>query len=152
MARITPIRAQDLDPAVWRTVTTIRFGQCDPAGIVYTPAYFDLFNVVVEQWYSAALGLDYYATIRDRKIGLGYGHASADFLIPGFMGDVLDVAVAVADIGRASFALTLHAFKGSDEAVRGRLVVVTTSLVEHRPIRIPEELREALELYRDRCG
>jgi 4-hydroxybenzoyl-CoA thioesterase/acyl-CoA thioester hydrolase len=152
MTRITPIRAAELPAGVWKTSTTIRFGQCDPAGIVYTPVFFDMFNVVVEQWYSASLGLDYYAAIRDQKLGLGYGHVSADFLVPCTMGDVIDIAVLVDRIGRASFTLTLHVLKQEREAVRGRLVVVTTSLVEHKAAAIPGDLRTALERYQAECA
>jgi 4-hydroxybenzoyl-CoA thioesterase/acyl-CoA thioester hydrolase len=151
MGRIAGIRDEELGPAVWRMPVTIRFGHCDPAGIVYTPAYFDLFNVAVEEWWSAGLGLDYYAAIRDRKLGVGYGHASADFLAPSFMGDVLEIAIVVAAIGRASLTLTMHGMKDGAEAVRGRLIVVTTSLVEHRAVPIPADIREALEAYRARC-
>ncbi len=152
MVRISPIRATDLGAAVWKTRATIRFGQCDPAGIVYTPVYFDLFNVAIEDWYPASLGIDYYALLRDEKVGVGYGHASADFLLPSAMGDVLEIAIVVGHIGRSSFTLNLHAFKDGDEAVRGRLVVVTTSLVEPGAIPIPAALRQALEVYRDRCS
>lgn len=152
MSRVTAITAAELRAAIWRTTTKIRFGDCDPAGIVYTPAYFDIFNDVVEEWHIACLGLDYYAIIGERKIGLGYGHASADFFRPGFMGDELSIAVALDKIGRASYALTLHAMKGNDEAVRGRLVIVTTSLTEHKAIPIPADILAALETYRDRCS
>ena len=151
MARISPIRLSELNPGIWKMRTTIRFGQCDPAGIVYTPVYFDLFNVAIEEWYPASLGIDYYALLRDEKVGVGYGHASADFLRVSAMGDVLEIAIVVTDIGRSSFTLTLHAFKGEEEAVRGRLVVVTTSLEKHKAIPIPAALRQALEAYRDRC-
>lgn len=152
MSRIERIRVEDLHPNVWRTPVKIRFGQCDPAGIVYTPNYFDIFNGVVEDWYPASLGLDYHAILRDDRVGLGYVHASADFLTPGFMGETLTVAVVLGKIGRASFDLTLHAMKGADEAVRGRLVVVCTSLVEHRAIQIPARLRAALEAYQARTA
>jgi 4-hydroxybenzoyl-CoA thioesterase len=145
--RIERIKVKDLHPAVWRTPVKIRFGQCDPAGIVYTPNYFDIFNGVVEDWYPARLGLDYHALMRDERFGLGYAHASADFLLPGFMGEQLEVALVLGKIGRASFSLTLHVMKGEDEAVRGRLVVVTTSLDEHKAIPIPPKLRAALEAY-----
>jgi 4-hydroxybenzoyl-CoA thioesterase/acyl-CoA thioester hydrolase len=151
MSRITAIRAQDLHPSIWKAPVTIRFGQCDPAGIVYTPVYFDLFNVTVEEWFSACLGLDYYRIIRERKVGLGYGHAAADFLSPAFMGDMLDIAVAVSAIGTASFTLTLHVMRDEAETARGRLVAVTTSLVEHRPVAIPDDIRAAIERYRDGC-
>jgi len=152
MARVSPIHLSDLNPGVFRARATIRFGQCDPAGIVYTPVYFDLFNVAIEDWYPASLGIDYYALLRDEKVGVGYGHVSADFLLPSAMGDILEIAIVVGEIGRSSFALTLHAFKGEREAVRGRMIVVTTSLVKHGAIPIPAKLRHVLEAYRDRCG
>lgn len=148
MSKIERIEAGTLHPALWRTTVKIRWGHCDPAGIVYTPNYFDLFNGVVEDWYPARLGLDYHAYMRDRRVGLGYAHASADFLTPGFMGDEMEVAVVLTRIGGASFALTLHALKDGREALRGRLVVVCTDLVEHKAIAIPDDLRAALERYR----
>jgi 4-hydroxybenzoyl-CoA thioesterase/acyl-CoA thioester hydrolase len=147
-----PVRPEDLRAAVWRESVKIRFGHCDPAGIVYTPVYFDLFNAAVEDWFAEALGHDYHAIVRDDRIGLGYGHASADFLAPCFMGDVVEIAVVVARIGRASIELTMHMFNRGSEAARGRLVVVTTSLAEHRAVPIPPAIREALEAYRSRCA
>lgn len=152
MSRATAIRAADVSASLWRCKAPIRFGDCDPAGIVYTPAYFDIFNRVVEDWHLKCLGLDYYGILQERRIGLGYGHASADFFKPGFMGDEISVAVKLDKIGRASYALTLHAMKGDDEAVRGRLVIVTTSLAEHKAIPIPADIAAALEAYRDRCS
>lgn len=151
MSRVAPIRASDLQASVWRTKVTIRFGECDAAGIVYTPAYFDIFNRVLELWHIECLKLDYYAIVGARKIGLGYGHASADFFKPCRMGDELSIAVVLDRIGRASIALTLHAMQGDEEALRGRLVIVTTSLAEHRAIPIPADIRAAFEAYRDRC-
>ena len=35
--------------AFTRTVR-IRFSHCDPAGIVYFPHYFDMFNGLIEDW------------------------------------------------------------------------------------------------------
>jgi 4-hydroxybenzoyl-CoA thioesterase/acyl-CoA thioester hydrolase len=152
MARVTPVRAEELSAALWRTSVTIRFGECDPAGIVYTPVYFDLFNKAVEAWHIECLRLDYYDIVGPRRVGLGYGHVSADFFKPSFMGDVLSTAVKMDRIGRASFALALHMLKGKDEVARGHLVIVTTSLTEHKAIPIPADIRAALEAYRDRTA
>ena len=41
-----------------RTVP-IRFSHCDPAGIVYFPHYFDMFNGLIEDWYTEQLGVNY---------------------------------------------------------------------------------------------
>ncbi|WP_416223136.1 thioesterase family protein, partial [Tianweitania sp.] len=77
----TPITRAELGDALWFGAVKIRFGQCDPAGIVYTPQFFDIFNVVIEEWYAQALGLDYYEIIGQRRIGLGYVSAHSDFFV-----------------------------------------------------------------------
>ena len=128
----------------------IRFGDCDPAGIVYTPVYFHLFQNAVEEWHIDGLGLDYYAIVGARKTGLGYAHAAADFFKPSFMGDTLSITVVLDRVGKASYALTLHAMRCDDEVARGHLVIVTTSLVKHAAIPIPDDVRAALEAYRMR--
>lgn len=146
-SRPSPLQVADLPDGLWSTSMRIRFGHCDPAGIVYTPRFFDIFNVVIEQWYEAALGLDYYEFIGDRRIGLGYVNAHADFFSPCMMGDTLDVAVAVERIGNSSFVLVLHAFKDGNEALRGHFTVVTTDLRKHRSTPIPKDLCAALLDY-----
>ena len=130
----------------------IRFGHCDPAGIVYTPEYFDLFNGVIEDWYGAALGIPYHTLIGARRTGLGYAHASADFAAPSRMGDVLEVGVEVTELGRSALTLVVRAFAEGVERARATFVTVTTSLEHFRPIPIPDDLRAALEAYRGRCG
>lgn len=145
--RPTPLRRADLSAGLWSTGMHIRFGHCDPAGIVYTPKFFDIFNVVIEKWYEGALGLDYYEFIGKRRIGLGYVNAHADFFSPCTMGDTLDVAVAVERIGNSSFALRLHAFRDGTEALRGYFTVVTTDLTIHKSMPVPPDLRTALAGY-----
>jgi 4-hydroxybenzoyl-CoA thioesterase/acyl-CoA thioester hydrolase len=151
MPRLEPLRREDLRPGLWSTEVAIRFGHCDPAGIVYTPHYFDMFNGVIEQFYPSALGIDYYALIRERRLGPGYGHAACDFFAPSLMGEVMEVAVAVERIGRASYTLILHAMKADKEAVRGRFVTVMTSLDSFRTTPIPDDVRASLETYQARC-
>ncbi|WP_411505200.1 acyl-CoA thioesterase [Brucella anthropi] len=145
--RPVPLAREQMDAELWSTDIRIQFGDCDPAGIVYTPQFFHIFNVAVERWYEGALGLDYYAFIRDRRIGVGYVSAHADFFVPSTMGKTLSVAIKVERIGTSSFVLVLHAFQDGREALRGRMTVVTTDLDRHRPIPIPRDLREALLAY-----
>lgn len=152
MSRFAPLRTGDLSPAIWRHAIAIRFGHCDPAGIVYTPQYFHLFNTVLEEWYGQVLGISYYDLIGPRGTGLGYAHASADFARPARMGETLEVAVVLEAIGRSSVTLTLHAFKDGLECARGSFVTVVTSLAEHKAIPVPDDLRAAFEAYRGRCG
>jgi len=150
--RLKPLTSADLPPGVWSTQATIRFGHCDPAGIVFTPRYFDILHVVIEDFFGGALALDYYAMAHTRRLGLGYGHAACDFFKPNRMGDRLDVAVSVAHIGQSSYALDLHAMRDGAETVRGHFVTVTTAMETWRPIPIPSDIHAALLAYRERCG
>ena len=152
MPRFAPLRSSNLSSAIWRQALTIRFGHCDPAGIVYTPQYFHLFNTVLEAWYGEALGVSYYELIGARRTGLGYAHASADFALPARMGEVLEVAVVIEALGRSSVTLALHAFKDGVECARGNFVTVVTSLVDHKAMPVPDDLRAAFDAYRARCG
>ena len=146
-ARPTPLQLAALSRSLWSTEVKIHFGHCDPAGIVYTPKFFDIFNVVIEDWYEQALRLNYYDFIGARRIGLGYVNAHSDFFATCTMGDRLRVAVDLERIGNSSFVIVLHAFRHESEALRGRFTVVTTDLVRHRPIPVPDDLRAALLEY-----
>jgi 4-hydroxybenzoyl-CoA thioesterase len=146
-ARRGPPPPDSLPAGVWRTGLRIRFSHCDPAGIVYFARYFDMMNGVVEDWFSGALGLDYAEFIKPRRVGLGYASCEADFVAPGFMGDRLTFAVLIDRIGGASLTLRVHAYRDPDPVLSARLTIVTTSLVEHRAIPIPDDLRAALERY-----
>ncbi len=151
VARFESLTLCQMPEAAWRTRIPVRFGSCDPAGIVYMPEYLSLFNGAVEDWYGEALGISYHDLIGKRRIGLGYAHVSADFAKPSSMGDVLDVAVIVCDIGRASLTFTVHAFKEGIECVRSTFVTVTTSLLDHTVMALPDDLRRAATAYRSRC-
>ncbi len=150
--RLTPLTSADFSPGVWSTPATIRFGHCDPAGIVFTPRYFDILHTAIEEFFGGALELDYYAMAHKRRLGLGYGHAGCDFFKTNSMGDRLDIAVTVAHIGQSSYSLDLHAMKNGEETLRGRFVTVPTSMETWRPIPIPHDIREALAAYRARGG
>lgn len=151
MSRIVPPAWDALPAGVWRGEQPVRFSQCDPAGIVYFARYFDMMNSAVEDWFGEALGLPYATLIGPRRIGLGYGHAEADFLRPARMGDRLAFAILVERIGGASLGLAIHAYRDAEAVFASRPVIVTTSIVEARPTPIPDDLRAALVRYQEGC-
>ncbi|WP_132249251.1 acyl-CoA thioesterase [Methylobacterium segetis] len=142
-----PMRADQA--GLFSAPVRVRFSQCDPAGIVYFPRWFDLLNGVVEDWFTEALRLDYQGFHQTRGIGLGYGHAESDFFSPGFWNDRVDVFVRVARVGGASLDLALTGFRGEAPVIAARLVIVTTSLAERRALPLPGDLRAEAERYRD---
>jgi 4-hydroxybenzoyl-CoA thioesterase len=123
----------------------IRFTDCDPAGIVFYPQYFVMFNDLVEDWVDNALGIGYRKLIIDRRVGLPTVRVEADFRVASHMGDAVAPSLAVERLGGRSLTLNLRC-AGADGAVRMnmRQVLVTTSLATLRAIDIPADLRAAI--------
>lgn len=142
-----------LPPGAFRVRRQIRFSHCDPAGIVYFPVYFDMFNGIVEDWFGRCLGIDYASWILGQRRGMPIVHAECDFARPSRMGETLTLGVLVERVGRSSLTMRFIGEHEPSGEVRlaGRLVTVATSLETHTSMEIPEDLRTALERYQRRC-
>ncbi len=151
MSRPNPLPASDLPAAAFRARQRIRFGDCDPAGIVFFAAWFAMANAAIEDWFTEALGIDFHHLHGERRIGTGFAHAEADFFAPGMMGDYVTITPLVARVGGASYTLTVHIHRQEQELVRLNLVTATTDLDARRAVPIPSDLRAALDAYRERC-
>ena len=149
--RPVPIHPRYFSDDAWATLRTVRFSDCDPAGIVYTPRFIDLVNGVIEDFFIGQLRIDYHALIRTDRIGLGYKSVDTDFFKPAFMGDRLSFTVLIEHIGRTSVIFSVHCVREIEEVMRCRLVMVTTSLNTNSAINIPVNLKDALTAYRDAC-
>lgn len=126
----------------------IRFSHSDPAGIVYYPNYFDMFNAVIEDWFTAALEVDYPRQVFERRLGFPTVHAACDFFAPSRMGDRLTYTLRLREIGRTSFRLAIHGHAHGQERLRADLVLVVISLDTNRAVPIPDDLRRRFEAYR----
>src|SRR5664280_2340742 len=137
--------------AFTRTVA-IRFSHCDPAGVVYFPHYFDMFNGLVEDWYTEQLGVSYSQLILSDRHGFPYVHIETDFKIPSRMGEHLDLTLLLTRIGRSSLTVTIVGHLGGVERLRARLVTAMMSLETQHAIELPPALRAKFEAYLKRTG
>lgn len=125
---------------------TIRFSDCDPAGIVFFPQYFVMFNGTVEDWITQGLGVGYRHLVIERQVGLPTVHLDVDFTAISRMGDEVTLELEIIRLGSKSLKLE-HRCVGTDGSLRARVeqVIVTTSLETHESIEIPDDLRAAIE-------
>lgn len=151
-ARIEPFTRATLPTGLWSGDITFRHGQCDPASIVYTPKFFDVFNQVIEQWFGDDIGVSYYDLLGPRRIGLGYVSTGATFFETCKMGECIEIFIDVTHVGTKSYSLTLYAIKGDKEVLRGTFTTVTTDLKTHQAIAIPEDVKAGLLRIRERKG
>lgn len=124
----------------------IHFSECDPAGIVFYPQYFVLFNDLIESWIDSLLPEGYHGVIGARRVGMPTVHLDVDFKAISKMGEEVWLSLDVERIGHKSLTLA-WACTGADGVVRmaAQQTIVTTSLDTHQSIAIPEDLRTAIE-------
>jgi 4-hydroxybenzoyl-CoA thioesterase len=128
----------------------IRFSHCDPAGIVYFPHYFNMFNGLIEDWYTEELGHKYAELIMGSQYGFPFVHIECDFKIPSRMGDVIDLSLLVERIGRSSLGIAIVCHRDGFERLRARMVTAMMSLETRKPVALPPPLRDAIEAYHRR--
>ena len=126
----------------------MRFGDCDPAGIVFYPRYFEMFNNLVEDWCAHGLGMSFRELHQERGLGLPTVSIQTDFVAPSRLGDVLHAALQVEKIGGASLTVAIT-LMGEDGAVRVRasLVLVLMELNTMRATRIPDAMRARIAQF-----
>ncbi len=125
----------------------IRFAHCDPAGIVFFPQYLVMFNGLVEDWVTQALGIPYSQLLGERRIGLPIVSLHCEFDAVSRMGDDVTLALSVERVGTKSLTLLFDCVHQDQVRVRSRQVLVTTDLATHRAIAIPPDLRDALARF-----
>ncbi len=87
-----------------RRALTIEWGDCDPAGIVFYPRYFAMFDASTAALFAAALGMPKIAwTKRFGILGIPMVDTRASFSIPSAYGDEVVIESRVTAFRRSSF-------------------------------------------------
>jgi 4-hydroxybenzoyl-CoA thioesterase len=98
--------------------TRIEWGDCDPAGIVYYPRYFALFDSCTTALFSQALGMSKYQFIRHYRFdGYPMVDTRARFLKPAKYGDDVVIETKVSEFRRSSFDVQHRLTVGGELAV-----------------------------------
>jgi YbgC/YbaW family acyl-CoA thioester hydrolase len=123
----------------------VRFGDADPAGLVYYPIIFHYFHIALEELFPARCGITYARLMADERLGFPTVKAETEFFIPLVYGDEVEVLLSVSKIGRTSAHFEYEARRARDGAVcaRSAQVHVCMNLDTRRAVPIPDKYREA---------
>ena len=134
------------------TQKRVRFQHCDPAGIVFYPQYYVLLHEAQED-FLAHIGFAEHDLIAG-GVGLPIVAMKTDFLGMCRYGDVLTVTLALSRIGSASLAMHYEIHGAGPTApglsalkLSADSVVVYSTVPQGKAIRIPDDLRRALQPY-----
>ncbi len=125
----------------------VEWGDCDPAGIVYFPRYFEYFDACTNALFESA-GLPKPDLLRTYGImGIPLVEAHARYIAPSSFGDTLLVETRITEWKSSSFSVQHKLYRGEILAVEASEVRVWTARADNDPKRmesrpIPREVIE----------
>lgn len=128
----------------------IEWGDCDPAGIVFYPRYFAMFDASTACLLEKALQMKKIAWTRKYGIvGIPMVDTGAKFIIPSRYGDIIAIESHASDIRRSSFDIAHRVYKGEALAIEAHETRVWTgrdpeNAERIKAVPIPLEVTEAL--------
>jgi 4-hydroxybenzoyl-CoA thioesterase len=128
------------------TNITVRFGDCDPAGLVYYPVIFHYLHVAMEEFIGSVLCVRYNELMVSERIGFPTVKVEAEFQKPILYGDQVQITVRVIKVGRSSLTLQYDLARSTDNVAyaTATLVHAAMDLDTRRSIEIPDRFREGL--------
>jgi 4-hydroxybenzoyl-CoA thioesterase len=125
----------------------VRFGDCDPAGLVYYPVLFHYCHAAMEEFFAARCGVSYPRLLSERRVGFPTVNVRAEFFAPLVYGDAADVEVWASAVGRTSVTFEYRLRRAADGGLCASAthVQVAMDLDERRAVPIPEDLRRAFD-------
>lgn len=132
----------------FKVTVPVRFADCDPAGIVFYPRYFEMINGVVEDWFAEALDWSFTKIVKERNEGLPTVNIDCQFLSTSRMGERLDFELSLIKLGKSSCTVVIEAFNQGNPVLRASHVLVYTSQVGGgKSLEIPRSLRQRMTSY-----
>jgi 4-hydroxybenzoyl-CoA thioesterase len=124
---------------IFTTQRRVRFADCDAAGIVFYPRYFEMLNGVVEDWFAGPLGASFRELHMQRHVSVPTAAVEARFIAPSRLEDDLTFSLTVTKLGGASCGLR-HVIESAGER---RFEAAQTIVFVGRSLK-PEPWPEAL--------
>jgi len=126
----------------------VKWGECDPAGVVYTATFADYVISAAELFYGALLGTTPQRAKSEQGFGTPSKALSFEFIRSLRPDDEFDMTVRVAEVHQRTYVLDVIATTPQGEAVfNARLTPVCVARPERRSIDIPPAFRQALLDY-----
>ena len=127
----------------------VRYGECDPQGIVFNANYLLFFDVAFTELWREAVGP--WQEMVERGIDAVVAHAEIDFRAPARYDDVLALAARVVRLGRTAITTEIDVMRGEQLLVTMTVRHVCVSAPAHNEaigaLPWPEDIRAGLARY-----
>jgi acyl-CoA thioester hydrolase len=120
----------------------VRYGECDPQGIVFNANYLAYFDVAVTELWREAIGP--WEAMVERGYDVVVAEANLRFRAPARFDDVIALGARVAELGVTSLRLELEIRRDGELLVEGWLRQVFVDAKTWGKTEIPDWARDAL--------
>ncbi len=125
----------------------VRFGDCDPGGMLYTPRISYFVVEAILDFVSQCFG----APAEKSIIGLGVlpptRSFKVEFLKPITWDDELEIHVSLRELRKSALVFLVNGFLVTDKVFTAELTQVCINPQTRQPTDIPEKMRLVLENY-----
>jgi acyl-CoA thioester hydrolase len=134
-------------PEPFTHVVRVRYGECDPQGVVFNANYFTYFDVALTELWRESIGP--YADMMAAGVDMVVAEAGARYLAPAGFDDELRLEVTVTRLGTTSMVTRIRVedTRRSVLVVEGEMRHVFIDARSRRKIEIPAEIRHGLERH-----
>ena len=126
----------------------VRYGECDPQGIVFNANYFLYFDVALTELWREALG-PYQEMIERHGVDLVVGEARCRYRAPARFDEVIDLEMTVSRLGTTGMTSAIRILREGELLVEGEMRHVFVDPTSYAKVPIPVAIRTALEPYLD---
>jgi acyl-CoA thioesterase FadM len=124
----------------------VRWGECDPAGVVYTGCFTDYLLSAVMLFHEHLLGEQMASWSRDHGVKTPCKAMSLTFKRALWPGEIFLMQASVGEIRNSSYDIEVQAALPDGTPVfEGRFSPVCIPLDERRAVALPEDLRRRLQ-------
>lgn len=123
----------------------VRYGECDPQGIVFNAHYLAYFDMSITELWRAALGS--YQAMTARGVDIVVAEARVKFRTPARFDEQLALEIAVTRLGDTSLSTAHRILRDGDLIAEGELHHVFVELPKLRKTSIPDWIRRPLAAY-----
>lgn len=132
-------------PRVFRHRLRVRYGECDPQGVVFNANYLAFFDVILTEFWREAVG-DYSAMV-DAGTDMVVAETRIVFRSPAAFDEELDFELRVARLGNTALTSKIDARVADRLIVEGEIRHVFIDPATKSKRTMPDEIRRGLEPY-----
>ena len=132
-------------PSSFQHSLRVRYGECDPQGIVFNANYLLFFDVAFTELWREAVGP--WLEMGERGYDAVVGEARLRFRAPARFDDTLVLDLSIERLGSSSITTGVRILRGEELLVEGELRHVVVSTETWRPVPMPDWIRDGLARY-----